>query len=456
MIRIDSREIQKLYIGFFGRPADPSGIKYWLENSEDLLTLREIYYVFSKQDEYLALIAHDKSFKYQINRFYLNLFDRNLDIQSLNYWVEMIENKDYQVADILYNLIQINHNNYLKNEMLIEKDKNVLDNKIHAAEIFTKQISKNSILINLYQPESIAPWISGEAFLKASEFINNVNFMKLSKEDVNSFIGSIFNITVDLFERAIDIEDLSLAIPIDYLENRSLTKIIVKKIMNNTGGAITKLNNSTHILALNNINLTIMKGERVGLIGHNGSGKSTFLKLISGIYKPTSGNINILIDVYPMLQKSFLTSTELSGIDACKASYLLHHHSLIGFESFLEEIIDFSGLGQYISLPIKTYSDGMSARLIFSILTNFPHDCLAIDEGFGAGDSDFVDRAEKRMKEFLASATTLVLASHSEELLRQFCSRGIVFRHGSIVYDGPLNAALKFYHTHDYYRKNVN
>jgi len=85
MIRIDSREIQKLYIGFFGRPADPSGIKYWLENSEDLLTLREIYYVFSKQDEYLDLIAHDKSFQYQINRFYLNLFDRNSDIKSLNY-----------------------------------------------------------------------------------------------------------------------------------------------------------------------------------------------------------------------------------------------------------------------------------------------------------------------------------------------------------------------------------
>ena len=450
MIRIDSREIQKLYIGFFGRPADPSGLKYWLESSEDLLTLREIYYVFSKQNEYLDFIAQDQSYQHQINRLYLNLFNRIPDIESFNYWIEMIENKANTISDILYNLIQINHNNYLQNEMLVKKDKNVLDNKIHAAEIFTKQISKNSTLINLYQPESISPWISGEALLRASEFMNNVNFIKLSKEDVDSFIGSIFNISIDLFERAIDIKDLSLAIPIYYLENRSLTKTIVKKIMNNTGGEITTLNNSTHILALNKINLTIMKGERVGLIGHNGSGKSTFLKLISGIYQPTSGNINILIDVYPMLQKSFLTSTELSGIDACKASYLLHHHSLIGFESFLEEIIDFSGLGQYISLPIKTYSDGMAARLIFSILTNFPHDCLAIDEGFGTGDSDFFDRAEKRMKEFLASATTLVLASHSEELLRQFCYRGIVFSHGSIVYDGPLNTALQFYHTHDY------
>ena len=101
--------------------------------------------------------------------------------------------------------------------------------------------------------------------------------------------------------------------------------------------------------------------------------------------------------------------------------YLLKNHSLSGFESFLHEIIEFSGLGSYISLPIKTYSEGMSARLVFSILTSSPHDCLAIDEGFGTGDADFCDRAEERMKQFMESAATLFLASHSEELLKQFC-----------------------------------
>ena len=455
MTKIDSLEIQTLYIGFFGRPADPCGLRYWLQCSEDLLTLREIYNEFSKQNEYLDFIAQDQSYQHQINRLYLNLFNRIPDIESFNYWIEMIENKAYTISDILYNLIQINNKSYLGNEMLEKRDKNVLDNKIYAAEIFTKQISKSITLINLYQPESTSPWRSSESFIRASEFINNINPRKVSKEDVDAFIGRLFNVSSDLDDLAIEVKDLSLSIPIYYLENRSLTKTIVKKIMNNTGGAITKLKNSTCILALNNINLTIMKGERVALIGHNGSGKSTFLRLISGIYQPTSGSIDILIDVYPMLQKSFLTSSELSGIDACKAYYLLHHHSLIGFESFLNQIIDFSGLGQYISLPIKTYSDGMSARLIFSILTNCSHDCLAIDEGFGTGDSDFFDRAEKRIKEFIASAATLFLASHSDELLRQFCDRGIVFSHGSIVYDGPLDMALHFYHTHDYYRKNV-
>ena len=83
----------------------------------------------------------------------------------------------------------------------------------------------------------------------------------------------------------------------------------------------------------------------------------------------------------------------------------------------VSEIIDFSGLGEYISLPIKTYSEGMAARLIFSILTSFPHDCLAIDEGFGTGDAEFFEKAEKRMKEFVESSGTLLLASHSDELL---------------------------------------
>ena len=88
----------------------------------------------------------------------------------------------------------------------------------------------------------------------------------------------------------------------------------------------------------------------------------------------------------------------------------------------------------------------MSARLIFSILTSSHHDCLAIDEGFGTGDADFFDRAEERTEKFMESAATLFLASHSEELLKQFCNRGIVFSHGTIVYDGTLEAALNYYH----------
>ncbi|WP_269609069.1 ATP-binding cassette domain-containing protein [Prochlorococcus marinus] len=456
MIKVGSNDLQKLYIAYFGRPGDPSGINYWLSRCNESFTLRQISDELSRQDEYTKYIAHDKSFEFKINKLYSNLFHRKADFDGLNYWMEMVNRHDYKIADIVFELVSSRQKPYLINFEQERKDYQILENKIFAAELFTKQISKSISLIDLYQPDSISPWRSGKSFIRVSNFLNNITYKRVSIDKVKNMISLLSKASIsNLNNTAIEIKNISLSIPIYHLENRSLTKKLTKKVINITGGALDQSRNRTNIIALNNISLTIMKGERVGLIGHNGSGKSSFLRLISGIYLPTSGSIRVLVDVYPMLQKTFLTSSELSGVDACKAHYLLKNHSLDGFESFIDEIVDFSGLGSYISLPIKTYSEGMSARLIFSILTSSPHDCLAIDEGFGTGDADFCDRAEERMKQFMESAATLFLASHSEELLKQFCNRGIVFSHGSIAYDGPLDAALNYYHTQDYYRQNV-
>ncbi len=200
------------------------------------------------------------------------------------------------------------------------------------------------------------------------------------------------------------------------------------------------------IEALRGVSCTIKHGERIALIGHNGAGKSSFLRLISGIYHPTSGSLKTNCNVFPMIQRSFITSPDLSGFQAVKAQYLLQHRSLRGFDSFLEEVLDFSGLGDFIHLPLKGYSEGMASRLLFAILTSGSHDCLALDEGFGAGDARFFERAQERFREFIASTGTLVLASHSDSLLRQFCDRGIVFEEGKIVFDGNLNDSLSYYH----------
>ena len=455
MINFGEYELQKLYIAYFGRPGDPLGLKYWLSPSNELLTLREISNQLSMQDEYVNYMGN-KSIEFQINKLYFNLFNRKVDFDSLNYFLRMIENHKFIISDIVYQLVCSPNQSTSNTLALKNEDINVLTNKIDAAELFTNQINRSIFLINLYQPDSISPWVSGDSLVKASNFLRNVNQQKVSIDDIYKFINSLSDIPIEILTRpAIEIKDLSLSIPIYYLESRSLSKRLAKNVIRITGGELTKSKQGTNIIALNHINLTIMKGERVGLIGHNGSGKSSFLRLISGIYEPTAGEIKRSVEVYPMLQKTFLTSPELSGIDACKAYFLLKNYSLKGFDSFLNEIIEFSGLGTYISLPIKTYSEGMSARLIFSILTSSHHDCLAIDEGFGTGDAVFFDRAEERMEQFMESAATLFLASHSEELLRQFCDRGIVFSHGSIVYDGPLEAALNYYHTNEYYKKNV-
>jgi ABC-type polysaccharide/polyol phosphate transport system ATPase subunit len=213
-----------------------------------------------------------------------------------------------------------------------------------------------------------------------------------------------------------------------------------------TGGRLSRSRGGAVITALQGVTLKVHQGGRVALIGHNGAGKSSFLRLVSGIYQHTSGHFKAHVPVFPMIHKGFVTSSELSGLQAIKAHYLLMHGHLRGFEEFSDDVIGFSGLGDFIHLPVKTYSQGMAARLLFAALTGGSHDCLAMDEGFGAGDTRFYEKAQERLNRFLSSAGTLLLASHSEELLRRFCRRGLVFDSGRVVFSGPLDDALEYYH----------
>lgn len=245
------------------------------------------------------------------------------------------------------------------------------------------------------------------------------------------------------FRPVLELRDIWLKIPVMSTETRSLKKALIRSV---TGGALRRSGSGAEIEALRGINCTISSGERVALIGHNGAGKSTFLRLVSGIYQPTSGSFKASCVVFPMIQKSFITSSALSGMQAAKGHYLLLHGSLKGFDEFISDVVEFSGLGDFIHLPMKGYSEGMSARLLFSMLTASRHECLALDEGLGAGDARFFEKAQRRMEDFIGSAGTLLLASHSDDLLRHFCRRGLVFDQGRIVCDASLEEALNYYH----------
>jgi lipopolysaccharide transport system ATP-binding protein len=243
-------------------------------------------------------------------------------------------------------------------------------------------------------------------------------------------------------EPVLELERVCLQIPVFTTEMRSIGSTLLRSV---TGGRMSRERRGAVIDALRDLNLTVGHGERVALIGHNGAGKSTFLRLISGIYSPSSGRLRVHTFVYPMISRSFVTSTELSGLQAVKAHYLMMHGNLRGFEAFADDVKQFCGLGDYIHLPIKGYSQGMTARLLFALLTGIPHQCLAIDEGIGTGDSRFMEAAERRLDAFIQGAGTLFLASHSDSLLKRFCVRGLVFDQGMIVYDGPLQKALDYY-----------
>jgi len=237
-------------------------------------------------------------------------------------------------------------------------------------------------------------------------------------------------------------ENVFLDIPVVSKTELTFKKKFIRSI---TGGQVSSKKGNTTVKALSNLNLTIYSGQRIALIGHNGSGKSSFIRLISGIYTPTSGIFKSSTNVYPLLRKSFLVSPSLTGIDEAKAHYLLIKNNFKNFDLFLEDVKNFSGLGDFMSLPITTYSEGMAARLMFSLLTYHTHEFLALDEGIGTGDAAFYNKARSRLSEFIEKSGTLVFASHSKELLKKFCTRGLVFSEGTIVYDGQLEDAIEYY-----------
>ena len=148
---------------------------------------------------------------------------------------------------------------------------------------------------------------------------------------------------------ALQLEGVRLDIPVFTNETRSLKASLIRSV---TGGSLRRRRGGAVVTALQDINCTIHEGERIALIGHNGAGKSTFLRLISGIYQPTAGLFRAKVPVFPMIHKSFITSPELSGLQAIKAHYLLVHGSLRGFEAFQEDVVGFAGLGEFIPLPV--------------------------------------------------------------------------------------------------------
>ena len=199
------------------------------------------------------------------------------------------------------------------------------------------------------------------------------------------------------------------------------------------------------IHALKNISVEINAGERVGLLGHNGAGKSTFLKMLSGLYPISSGKRQVEGTVRCLFDLSLGFEIEASGREN-----ILYRGLLLGLtpkfmRQIEEEIVDFADLGEFIDYPIKTYSAGMQVRLAFAISTAVGGDVLLLDEVIGAGDANFMAKAKKRILTLIEKSEILVLASHDFASLNAICDRGLVFHHGELVYDGKIAESVHQY-----------
>jgi lipopolysaccharide transport system ATP-binding protein len=199
------------------------------------------------------------------------------------------------------------------------------------------------------------------------------------------------------------------------------------------------------IRGLDNITLTLNDGERLGLIGHNGAGKTTLLRVLNGIFVPTSGEAIVEGKCTSLINISLGIDPEATGRENIRLRGTLMGMTACELEERTDEIMEFTGLGQFIDMPLRTYSSGMQLRLAFAVSTAVTPEILIMDEWLSTGDSEFQQRANDRMKAIVDSSNILVLASHSEELIRKNCNRVIWLEKGRIRMDGAPDEVLRAY-----------
>lgn len=206
-------------------------------------------------------------------------------------------------------------------------------------------------------------------------------------------------------------------------------------------------NRSPHRVILSDISFTIDRGERVALIGANGTGKSTLLRLLAGILQPTTGTVSRFGRVSSMLDPSFAMSDILSPLENCRTRLILEGIPTSNIPKIIRQIEEFAEIGEQFRHPMNTLSSGMWARVSFSLMTTLPHEIILIDEGFGLADRAFRKKSQARLGELYSGADALVLASHDSSLLRSVCRRGIVIKDQKVAFDGAVDEAVAFHET---------
>jgi ABC-2 type transport system ATP-binding protein/lipopolysaccharide transport system ATP-binding protein len=231
----------------------------------------------------------------------------------------------------------------------------------------------------------------------------------------------------------ISIENLTVEFAIFGASSRSLKNKILSSA---TGGRVmSDARDVVTVRAIDNINVEINDGDRIGLVGHNGSGKTTLLRVLAGIYKPNGGTITIEGSVGALLDPTAGMDFESTGIENVYLRGYMLGMSRREIAAKFDEIADFTELGDFLALPLRTYSAGMFARLAFAISTAAQRDILLIDEGIGAGDEAFRKKAQQRIENLFHRTPIVILASHSEGLIGEFCSRRVQMERGVIKAD---------------------
>lgn len=197
--------------------------------------------------------------------------------------------------------------------------------------------------------------------------------------------------------------------------------------------------------ALKHVSFDVNKGEVVGLIGHNGAGKSTMLKVISGILKPTEGSVVVRGNIAPMLELGSGFDFDMTGRENIFLNGAILGYSETFIKSKYEEIVAFSEIGQFIDVPLRNYSSGMVARLAFSVATVVVPEVLIVDEVLSVGDAAFQEKSRARMMELMSGGTTVLFVSHNLQQIKEMCSRVMWLEHGEVKAFGDMCEVCRTY-----------
>ncbi|MET3814697.1 ABC transporter ATP-binding protein [Pantoea sp. UYEF8] len=241
----------------------------------------------------------------------------------------------------------------------------------------------------------------------------------------------------------IEFNNVCVDFPIYNANGRSLKKRLMQVA---TGGQLGADDQGRVVVrAIDNLSFTLKDGDRVGLLGHNGAGKSTLLRLLSGAYEPSSGTAISQGEVGSLIDISLGIDVESTGRENIFLRGGLLGRTRAQISEKLDEIIEFSELGDFVDMPVRTYSSGMHLRLAFAVSTIVRPEILLMDEWLSVGDEAFKKKAEARLSEMVQATNILVIASHSKSMLMKSCNRAIWLEHGKIKMDGDVEEICSHY-----------
>ena len=218
-----------------------------------------------------------------------------------------------------------------------------------------------------------------------------------------------------------------------------------RRIATATGGSLVSRGDRRVVEALHNVTFELEPGDRLALVGANGAGKTSLLKVLYGIFEPTEGSVVLNGRVDALFNINLGFRQEATGRRNIELRGLLNGWSRSEIHDRMNDIIAFSELDGFIDVPLKTYSQGMAARLAFAVATSLDPEILLLDEWIGAGDTSFQKKARRRMREITERAGIIVIASHNKVILQETCNKGLVLDRGRVVFFGSLEEALSVY-----------